>query len=363
MDIPMLDLNRQMKLIRSEIIQAIEAVVDSSKFIMGPEVMDLESEIAAYCSVQHGIGCASGSDAITIALRAVGVQPGDEVITTAYSFYSTAGSIWHIGAKPVFADIDPTTFNIDVNQISDLISPRTKAILPVHLFGQMADMDSIRKFAGSIPIVEDAAQALGAKWDNVPIGCKSHAACLSFYPSKNLGGLGDGGMIVTDDPDVALKSRELRAHGALKTYEHRIVGYNSRLDTIQAAALQVKFRYLNQWTQKRRENAAYYTEAFENSKLGIQKICPQAFSVFNQFVIVVDNRDELQDWLKKNHIGSMIYYPIPLPYQPCFKSLEYKKGDFPHAEYLAAHSLAIPIFPELTRVELDRVISVILDFI
>ena len=363
MDIPMLDLNRQMKMIRSEIIQAIEAVVDSSKFVMGPEVMELESEIAKYCSTQHGIGCASGSDAITIALRAVGVQPGDEVITTAYSFYSTAGSIWHIGAKPIFADIDPTTFNIDVNQISDLISPRTKAILPVHLFGQMADMESLREVAGSIPIVEDAAQALGAKWNNKPIGYKSHAACLSFYPSKNLGGLGDGGMIVTDDPDVALKSRELRAHGALKTYEHRIVGYNSRLDTVQAAALLVKLRYLDRWTQKRRENAVCYSVAFKNSNLGIQKISSQAFSVFNQFVIVVEKRDELQEWLKKSRIGSMIYYPIPLPYQPCFKSLGHEPGDFPHAEYLAAHSLAIPIFPELTQMEINTVISTILDFI
>lgn len=360
MEIPLLDLKRQMASIRSEIDQAISAVIDSGKFVMGPEIAQLESEIADYSSAQFGIGCASGSDAIVIALRAVGVKPGDEVITSAYSFYATAGSIWHIGAKPVFADIDPETYNIDVSKLPGLISSKTKAILPVHLFGQMADMDAIHDIAGGIPVVEDSAQSLGAKWNNRPIGTGSNAACLSFFPSKNLGGLGDGGMIITSIADVAHKCCELRAHGALRTYEHEVVGYNSRLDTIQAAALRVKFRYLDQWTEKRRKNAAYYDEAFQQSDVVVPRIHPKAFSVFNQYIIQVVDRDRLRDRLLEHGIGSAVYYPIPLPYQPCFKSLGYKQGDFPCAEHVAAGSLAIPVFPELTRNEMDSVISVVL---
>jgi dTDP-4-amino-4,6-dideoxygalactose transaminase len=361
MEIPLLDLKRQMASIRSEINQAISAVIDSAKYVMGPEIAQLESEIADYCSAHFAVGCASGSDAIVLALRAAGVQPGDEVITSAYSFYATAGSIWHIGAKPVFTDIDPETYNIDVSQIPKLISSKTRAILPVHLFGQMANMDAIHEIAGDIPVVEDSAQALGAKWNGRSIGTGSHAACLSFFPSKNLGGLGDGGMIITSNPEVARNSRELRAHGAVKTYTHEVVGYNSRLDTIQAAALRVKFRYLDQWMEKRRKNAAYYNDAFQQSNIDIPQIHPKALSVFNQYVIQVADRNGLRERLHENGIGSAVYYPIPLPYQPCFKSLGYKPGDFPHAEQVATHSLAIPVFPELTYEEMDTVISVVLE--
>jgi dTDP-4-amino-4,6-dideoxygalactose transaminase len=363
MKIPLLDLTRQLKPIRSEINTAIERVLDSSQFIMGPDVTALESEIADYCSVTHGIGCASGSDAIVLALRAVGVKSGDEVITTAYSFYATAGSIWHIGAKPVFADICPDTFNIDVSQIPPLINSRTAAILPVHLYGQMSDMDALLDIAGPIPVVEDAAQSLGAKWNGKSIGEYSQAACLSFFPSKNLGCLGDGGMVITNSSGTAQQIQLLRSHGALKNYEHDIVGYNSRLDSIHAAALRVKLKYLDQWAENRRQNAEYYNQAFRGTKVLTPCIHSNAHSVYNQYVIQVENRDELQNHLTEKQIGSSVYYPVPLPFQPCFSSLGYEEGNFPVAEKAARKTLALPVFPELTNTEMDTIITTILDFV
>ncbi len=361
MEIPLLDLKRQLKPIRSEIDIAIAHVLDSCQFIMGPDVAALESEIASFCSVSHGVGCASGSDAIMLALRAVGVKPGDEVVTTAYSFYATAGSIWHIGAKPVFVYIDPDTYNIDITKIASRINSRTKAILPVHLFGQMADMDALMDVAGSIPVVEDSAQSLGAKWNGRSPGEYSQAACLSFFPSKNLGCIGDGGLVVTNSSDIAHKVHVLRSHGAVKTYEHSTVGYNSRLDSIHAAVLRVKLKYLNNWATKRKANAEYYNRAFENTNIKTPVVHPNAYSVFNQYVIQVDNRDELRQYLSEKQIGSSVYYPIPLPHQPCFASLGYNTGDFPIAEQAAQKSLALPVFPELKQSEMDRIISVIMD--
>jgi len=357
----MLDLSRQLEPIRNEIDDAMRAVVDSCRFILGADVGELETEIANYCSTDFAVGCASGSDALILALRSLGVAQGDEVITSAYSFYATAGAIWHVGARPVFVDIEPNTFNIDPSLIASKITNKTKAIMPVHLFGQMADMTRIQAVAGSIPIIEDSAQSLGARWNDIPAGNWGKAACLSFFPAKNLGAFGDGGMILTNDEQVHKHCRLLRVHGAVKTYLHECVGYNSRLDTLQAAILRVKLRYLDDWAMKRRENARFYTSGFEGSKVKTPFVHPNAISVFNQYVICVEDRDMIRQKLADNGISSAVYYPIPLPLQPCFSFLGYEKGDFPNSEYTAAHSLAIPVFPELTRNEIQQVMQVILD--
>ncbi len=359
MTIPLLDLRRQIEPLRCKIDSAIAKVIDSARFILGPEVAEFESEVAAYSGVAQGIGCASGSDALIIALKAVGVQPGDEVITTAYSFYATAGAICHVGARPVFVDIDSDTFNMDTGQLAARITKRTRAILPVHLFGQMVDMESITSIAGSIPVIEDSAQSLGARWNGVSTGNWSHAACISFFPSKNLGGFGDGGMILTNRPEIAEKCRSLRVHGARKTYLHEEVGYNSRLDTLQAAVLQVMLPSLENWTASRARNADYYSRALGQLCVRIPGIREKATSVFNQYVIRVAERDRLRSRLTSENIGNAVYYPIPLPFQPCFKDLGYRPGDFPNSESAAATSIAIPVFPGLTQPEMDCVIRVI----
>ncbi len=360
MKVPLLDITRQVTPMRSEIDRALDRVVTETKFILGPQVKEFETSIAHYCDVKHAVGVASGTDALVIALQAMGIRRGHEVITTPYSFYATASSIWRIGARPVFVDIDPLTYNIDPKLISEVITDRTKAILAVHLFGQCADMDSLQIESRGVPVVEDAAQAIGATWKGVRAGKLGIMGCFSFFPSKNLGGFGDAGMIVTDDASLAERSTALRVHGARETYFHDEVGYNSRLDTIQAAILDVKLKYLESWHEGRRRNAAYYNEAFKNSRIVTPACRPEAGHIYNQYVIRVPNRDELKTKLQEAGIGTAIYYPLPLHLQPCFSELEYHLGDFPEAERASRETLALPIFAELTRSELEYVVDTVL---
>ncbi len=363
MTIPLLDIPRQVKTIRSEIDAAITRVVNDAKFVLGPDVSELENEIADYCHTRKAVGVASGTDALLIALKAAGIRPGDDVVTTAYSFFATASAIWRIGARPVFADILPDTYNIDPESIARVITPKTRAILVVHLFGQMADMDRIRDAAGSIPIVEDAAQAIGATWNDAHAGSVGLAGCFSFFPSKNLGGFGDGGMIVMSDETMEKACRSLRVHGALQTYLHEEVGYNSRLDTIQAAVLRVKLKYLEDWSEQRRRNAAFYNTAFQNTPVVAPALAPEAKSIFNQYVVRVPDRDGLRKVLGEAGIGHSVYYPLPLSLQPCFKSLGYSEGDFPESEKAAQETIALPIFSELKQSELEIVAETVLSHV
>ncbi len=363
MKIPLLDINRQVAPIRAEIDKAIAKVVDGCRFILGPDVAELERNIAEYCGTEFAIGVASGTDALIIALHALGVGPGDEVITTPYSFFATASAIWRLGAKPVFVDIDPGTFNIDPQKVSEKITPRVKAVLAVHLFGQPADMDSLKSVCGDLPIVEDAAQAIGAKWNGVSAGNLGICGCFSFFPSKNLGGFGDGGMIVTSDENLKNKASALRVHGALKTYFHDAVGYNSRLDTLQAAILNVKLPYLQSWSAARRKNAAMYNKLFENTGVVTPEIHPSAETIYNQYVVRVPKRDALREKLNALDIGHSVYYPLPLHLQPCFQSLGYQRGDFPAAELAAQESIALPIFSELTQTEIETVAGAVIEHV
>jgi dTDP-4-amino-4,6-dideoxygalactose transaminase len=363
MKIPLLDIKRQIDPIRDEIDRAIKAVVDNTQFILGPDVSAFESDIAAFCGTDHAIGVASGTDALIIALKALGVSEGDEVITTPYSFFATASCIWRIGAKPVFADIDPETFNFSTDRVADAITPKTKAVLAVHLFGQTVDMTTLSDVVKSIPIVEDAAQALGASWKSRHAGNLGKLGCFSFFPSKNLGGFGDGGMITTSDEDLAQRCRALRVHGALRTYIHEDVGLNSRLDSLQAAVLKVKLPYLDTWCEERRRNAGLYRRYFEGSSAVTPTILPDAVPIYNQYVIRVPERDALRKRLADKGIGSAVYYPLPLHLQPCFKSLNYCEGDFPESEKAAKETIALPIFSELTEDEIKQTADVILEHI
>ncbi len=359
MKIPLLDIPRQLTPIRQEIDDAVLQVIHDAKFILGPNVALFENQVAEFCGTKHAIGVASGTDALVIALHALGIQPGDEVITTAYSFFATASCIWRVGARPVFSDILPDTFNIDPESVKQNITAKTKAILVVHLFGQMADMDQLREVAGDIPIIEDAAQSIGATWHDHRAGSIGLAGCFSFFPSKNLGGFGDGGMIVTSDESLAARSRSLRVHGSLKTYFHEEVGYNSRLDTIQAAVLSVKLKYLETWSAQRRQHAAFYDEAFKNTPVITPKVTDGAVSIYNQYVIRVPRRDELKSKLAQADIGHAIYYPLSLSLQPCFRSLNYQEGDLPESERASRESLALPIYSELRRDEAEEVVRVV----
>jgi len=368
--IPLLDLNAQYQSIAGEIQTAVTRVLSSQQFILGPEVRELEREIAAYCSCSEGIGCASGSDALLLALMACGVGPGDEVITTPFSFFETVGSIVRLGAKTVFVDIEESTLNIDPELIAQAITKQTKAILPVYLFGQCADMDPITDVAAQhqIAVVEDAAQAIGAEYNGRRAGSLGNVGCFSFYPSKNLGGAGDGGLLTTNDPEIAASLRDLRSHGARKKYYHDRVGINSRLDSLQAAILRVKFGYLDQWANARRENAQKYRELFRDSGLvssGAVRLPAEAASalhVYNQFVIRARERDKLRAYLTERGIGSEIYYPVPLHLQICFKELGHHSGDFPESERAAEEVLAIPVYPELGVASQDRVVETIASF-
>ena len=358
MRVPLLDLKAQYATIRDEIRAALDRVVESQRFILGPEVEALEREIAKYCGCSHAIGVSSGTDALLVALMAIDVGPGDEVITTPYSFFATASAIARLQARPVFADIDERTFNIDISAIEARITPRTRAIIPVHLFGQMADMPSIMEIARkhNLFVIEDAAQAIGAELNHKRAGSIGHAGCFSFYPSKNLGGFGDGGMITTNDEDMAARIRLLRSHGFRAKYYSEQLGGNFRLDEIQAAVLRVKLKYLDRWLDGRRRNAAFYCESLSRSgTIKLPYEMPHSRHTYNQFVIRTVRRDELIAQFKQKQIGCEVYYPLPLHLQACFKELGYKAGDLPASEAAARETLALPIYAELTAEMLEAV--------
>lgn len=368
--VPLLDLKPQFAAIKDEVLEAVERVFTSQHFILGAEGAALEREIAEYVGVGHAVGCASGSDALLLAFMALDVKAGDEIVTTPYTFFATAGSIARLGAKPVFVDVEPDTYNIDVSRIESRITWRTKAIVPVHLYGQTADMDGVRTAADlhGVPIVEDAAQAIGADVHGRRAGGLGHMACLSFYPTKNLGGAGDGGMVTTDDPELAEKLRILRDHGQRPKYVYRMIGLNSRLDELQAAVLRVKLRRLDEWHARRAAIADRYRELFTDAglvgRVGLPHAVPGYRHVYNQFVIRVLGglRDALRDDLRARGVGTEIYYPLPLHLQDCFRSLGHREGDFPESERAAKETLALPIFPDLTDAQLETVVSRIADF-
>lgn len=363
--VPLLDVNRANEPLREAILAAITKVCDSGRFLYGPDVKELEEAIAAVCDTEHAVGCASGSDALLLSLMAFGIGPGDEVITPSFTFFATASAVWRLGAKVVFVDIDPTTFNVAPEAIEGAITPATKAIIPVHLFGQCADMDAICDIAArnGLKVIEDAAQSIGAEFRGRPAGSMGDAGCFSFYPTKNLGGFGDGGMITTSDGDLAAKLRQLAAHGMNPRYYHGMVGVNSRLDTIQAAVLRVKLSRLGTWTRQRRANAACYRELLASagldSYLVLPEEAPSRFHVWNQYTIRVPDgrRDELRSRLADMSIGTEIYYPVPLHQQECFRSLGYGRGSLPVTEQVAREVLSLPIFPELTDEEQQLVVQ------
>lgn len=368
--VPALDLKSQYLSIKEEIDRAIQAIVENQAFVLGPEVGHLEREIAGFCGATRAVGCASGSDALLLPLLALEVGPGDEIVTSPYSFFATAGAVWRTGAKPVFVDIEPDTYNIDPKAIESAITPRTKGIIPVHLYGQTAEMSSIDEIARkhNLFILEDAAQAIGAARNGRKTGALGHVAAFSFYPSKNLGAFGDAGMVVTSDDELADRVARLRVHGMEPKYVHHEVGFNSRLDALQAAVLRVKLRRLDSWTEARRLVAKRYDELFDRRELAeivqtpIER--PGHFHVFNQYVIRVPKgtRDDLKTSLTAGRIGTEVYYPIPLHLQTCFSSLGHVPGDFPVSEDSARRTLALPIYPELSEESQARVVDAIAAF-
>ena len=376
MGVPLLDLKAHHEPLHKEIMAALEQVFRSQAFILGPEVGKLEERVAAYCQTKYGIGVTSGTDALLLALMALGVGSGDEVITTPYSFFATAGAVVRLGAKPVFVDIDPTSYNIDPAKVGAAMTAKTKVIIPVHLYGQCADMVPIMDLAKhhSVSVIEDAAQAIGSEYQDGRRACSiGTIGCLSFFPSKNLGCLGDGGMAVTSDPELAERMRVLRVHGSKPKYHHKLIGGNFRLDTIQAAVLNVKLNYLDGWTKRRQENAFRYETLFKQSGL-VQKgkvklpepvyrnAGTKHYHIYNQFVIRVEQRDALMAYLKQKDIGSEIYYPVPFHMQECFRYLGYKEGDFPESERAAQETLAIPIYPELASAQQAEVVEAMVSY-
>ena len=364
-----LDLRAQFATIREEVLAAVNRVLESQHFILGPEVKQFEDEIAAKLGARFAIGCSSGTDALILALLAAGIGSGDEVITTPFSFVATAGSIDYVGAKPVFVDIDPVTFNIVPAKIAAAVTPRTRAIMPVHLFGLPADLDPILEIARTrrILVIEDAAQAIGARYNRRFAGAIGDFGCFSFFPSKNLGGIGDGGLITTNNPEMAERLLMIRVHGSKKKYLHDIQGTNSRLDAIQAAVLRVKLRHLDQWEAGRRNRADRYRQLFDQRDLSSRVAYPPAPSanfhhVYNQFTIRTKSRDSLKDSLRLAGIPSEIYYPLCLHLQGAFKDLGYAAGDFPVSESASEQVLSLPVYPELSDEQQDRVVDAIADF-
>jgi len=367
MNVPLLDLQSQYALLRDELRQAVEKVMDSQRFVLGDEGRRLEASVAQYVHAKHAIACASGSDALLLALMALDVSAGDEVITTPFTFFATAAAITRLGARPVFVDIDPATYNLDTSRVADVITSRTKAIMPVHLYGQCADMDPLLAIGNRVPIVEDAAQAIGATDRRRQAGAMGAIGCFSFYPTKNLGGAGDGGMLTTNDDNLAQRLRRLRNHGGANEYEHSEVGINSRLDELQAAVLNVKMPHLDKWSNERARKAAAYSEMLDNAGLSFELITPVvrdgARHIFHQYVIRVPrHRDALMEHLKGRGVGTKVYYPIPLHRQECFAYLRYKEGDFPESERAARETLALPVYPELTEAQLSHVVDAIKSF-
>jgi dTDP-4-amino-4,6-dideoxygalactose transaminase len=365
--IPMLDLKVQYAQLKDELDAAVMRVVASQYFINGPDVEAMEQEVAQYCKAKHCIGVSSGSDALLISLMALDIGQGDEVITTPYTFFATAGAIWRVGAKPVFVDIDPVTFNIDTRAIASKVTPRTKAIMPVHLFGQCAEMDPILEVAKkhNLAVIEDAAQAIGSEYKGRRAGSMGTVGCYSFFPSKNLGCFGDGGAVVTNDTALADKIKLLRNHGSQPKYYHKLVGGNFRLDSIHAAVLRVKLPHLDSWSALRQQGGAHYTALFAKSGLGSLVQTPkvvQSRHIFNQFVCRVEDRNNLRDALAKQKITTEVYYPQPMHLQECFAALGHKVGEFPESEKAANMSVALPMYPELSAASRERVVGAIVQY-
>jgi dTDP-4-amino-4,6-dideoxygalactose transaminase len=369
--VPLLDLKAQYATIREEIRAAIDVVLESQQCILGPAVTECEAALAPYCGCPYAVTVSSGSDALLISLMAENIGPGDEVITTPYTFFATAGAIARLGAKPVFVDIDPATYNIDPSRIEAKINAKTKAILPVHLYGQCAEMDAILTIAErhGLPIIEDAAQAIGAEYKGRRAGSIGRYGCFSFFPSKNLGAAGDGGLVTATDPDVAERLRVLRVHGSKPKYYHSLIGGNFRFDSLQAAVVTVKLRYLDRWTAGRQANAARYRRLFEAAGLLQNRLVQLPYEtpgnrhIYNQFIIRVPRRNELQAYLTSQKVGNEVYYPVPLHLQQCFAYLGYRQGDLPESERAANETLALPIYPELSDVQAERVVECIGQFL
>lgn len=368
MKVPLLDLKPQYAQIQDEIEPMLLEICRSQAFILGPKVQECEAAIAAYCGVDHAVGVTSGSDALILALMVEGIGAGDEVITTPYTFFATVGAISRLGAKPVFVDIDPLTFNLDATKLEAAVTPRTKAIIPVHLYGQMADMDAIMAVAQKhgLIVIEDAAQAIGSEWKGQRAGSIGDYGCFSFFPSKNLGCFGDGGMVTMRDAAKAKKAVILRNHGSEPKYYHQLVGGNFRLDALQAGVVSIKLKYLDGWTAARQANAERYRRLFaEKGVAADQVVLPAAQAnrhIYNQFVIRSQQRDDLLAYLRQREIGVEIYYPVPLHLQECFQSLGHKQGDFPESERAAKETIALPIYPDLTDAMADWVVTSIAEF-
>ncbi len=367
MPVPLLDLRAQHARIREEVVKAMMSVVDDQAFILGEPVARLEEAVAELSRTRFAIGCASGTDALLLALRALDVGPGDEVVTTPFTFFATAGTIHNVGAKPVFADIEPRTFNLSVESAAASVGPKTKAVIPVDLFGQMAPIERFSAELSELPIIEDAAQSIGASRDagsgRYMAGERATIGTFSFFPSKNLGAYGDGGMMVTGDEALATRLRRLRVHGGAKQYYHDEVGYNSRLDALQAAVLLAKMPHLAEWSAARREHAEYYDRAFADvPEVRTPFIDAGNESIYNQYTLRVERRDALKEHLTREGIGNAIYYPLPLHLQPCFAYLGYREGSCPEAERAAREVISLPVYPELSRTQQDQTISAVLRF-
>ena len=364
MQVPLLDLKAQYAAIKDEVTQAISEVCENQSFALGPAVAEFEERIAAYCNSKHAIGVSSGTDALIVSLMALGIKPGDEVITTPFTFFATAGSIVRLGAKPVFVDVDPDSYNIEASAIEQKITEKTRAIVPVHLFGQVAQMKTIMEIAQrhNLAVIEDAAQAIGASQDGIKSGNFGDCGCFSFYPAKNLGAFGDGGLVITNREELAQKIRALRDHGQNPRYFYKVIGGNFRLDGIQGAVLTVKLKYLDGWNEKRRQNAALYDSIFADSPVIPPKLDANNVSIYHQYTITVPERDKLQKFLAENNIGSAIFYPKPLHLQDCFSELGYKPGDLPIAERLCNEVLSLPIYPELAPDQVECVANTVLKF-
>ena len=367
MSVPLLDLKAQHATIRDDVVNAMMAVVDQQSFILGEPVAALEQAVAAMSNTKYAIGCANGTDALLLALRALDVKQGDEVVTTPFTFFATAGAVHNAGARPVFVDIDPKTFNISPDAVGAAVNSKTKAVVSVDLFGQMSSIELVTKAAKGVPVIEDAAQTIGASrmidGQQVKAGEAASIGTFSFFPSKNLGGYGDGGMMVTQDDHLGDVLMKLRTHGSRKTYYHEIVGYNSRLDTLQAAVLLAKLPHLESWSAGRRENAAFYDAAFKDiGEISTPYVDPANTSIYNQYTIRVEKRDALQAHLKNLGIGNSVYYPLCLHQQQCFAYLGYREGQFPESERAAKEVLSIPVYPELTSGQLDEVVSAVRSF-
>jgi len=363
MSIPLLDLKAQYNSIREEIESAVLDTLRGGQYILGPKVEEFEKAVAEYCGVKYAVGVANGTDALVLTLDAIGVGPGDEVITSPFTFYASAESISRLGAKPVFVDIDPRTYNLVAGQIESKITPRTKAIIPVHIFGQPAEMDTINEIASrhGIKVIEDACQAIGAEYRGRKVGSLGDAACFSFFPSKNLGGAGDGGIVVTDNEELAARVRMLRQHGSTRKYYHGLVGYNSRLDALQAVILSVKLKYIDKWNDARKEKASYYNELFAGTGIVTPLALDHVSHVYHLYIIRVPNRGEIESALKLQSIGCGVYYPVPLHLQDVYQDLGYKDGDLPVCEEASRQTLAIPLYPELKTEDMQKIADLVIE--